>query len=234
VEMQSSSGGYSKLRIESLYQTGSPPQIVAEAAWLSNISFALIPGFSRITVGCVLLLACLGAAVAPASHPLLDLAGKKVDPFSNQRLKGVVLIFISVECPICARYAPEIQRLQREFGPRGLAFWLVQPDGTETVPATREYIKEYGYSFGLIRDPDQFLVRKAGARITPEAAIFQPNGTLYYRGRIDNRFADYGLARPEATEHDLRSALENLLAGKPITTSTNRAVGCFIPAPKNG
>ena len=63
---------------------------------------------------------------------------------------------------------------------------------------------------------------------TPEAAVFA-DGELVYRGRIDDRFVDFGKTRAAATTHDLAFALQAILDGRPVPESRTRAVGCFIP-----
>jgi len=55
---------------------------------------------------------------------------------------------------------------------------------------------------------------------------------LVYHGRIDNRYADLGKERPEATQHDLEEVLKAIVQGKPVPYSTAKAVGCYIPEPK--
>ena len=42
-----------------------------------------------------------------------------------------VLIFVSTDCPVSNRYAPEITRLLEEFSPRGVRFQLVYPNPLE-------------------------------------------------------------------------------------------------------
>jgi hypothetical protein len=49
-----------------------------------------------------------------------------------------------------------------------------------------------------------------------------------YLGRIDDRFPDLGVRREEPTTHELRDALDAVLAGKPVETPRTLAVGCFI------
>jgi hypothetical protein len=66
------------------------------------------------------------------------------------------------------------------------------------------------------------------AKATPEAAVLDSNGLLMYRGRIDNWYADFGRYRQQATVHDLRDALDAILAGKKIPTPVTKPVGCPI------
>ena len=69
----------------------------------------------------------------------------------------------------------------------------------------------------------------AQATITPQAAIFTPDGKLQYLGRIDNRVEDFGQSRPKATVPDLRNALDAVLAGRPVSPDRTKSVGCAIP-----
>src|SRR5438034_199604 len=66
-----------------------------------------------------------------ARSQILDLADKAVDPFQASDAKASVFIFISNDCPISNRYAPEIRRLCDEFSRQRVAFWLVHPDPDE-------------------------------------------------------------------------------------------------------
>ena len=71
------------------------------------------------------------------------------------------------------------------------------------------------------------LVKFSGATITPEAAVYA-GGRVQYRGRIDDRFVDFGVDRPAAIEHDLQDAIAAILAGKPVAQPETQAVGCYI------
>ena len=73
------------------------------------------------------------------------------------------------------------------------------------------------------------LVKATGAAITPTAVVVRPDGSIAYRGRIDNSFAAVGIQRRVVTEHDLRDALDEVLAGQPVKNPEEPAVGCYIP-----
>jgi hypothetical protein len=160
---------------------------------------------------------------------LRDLDDRSVDPFAAAvTTKAHVFVFVSVECPISNRYAPEVRRLYDRFSSQGVAFSLVYPNPVEPVAAIRRHLKDYSYPMRALRDPRHDLVKAAGATITPEAAVFDRQGALVYRGRIDDRYVSLGLERPVATRKDLDEALTDLLAGKPARQATAPAVGCFI------
>ena len=169
-----------------------------------------------------------GNAAEKKLPPILNLAGEPVDPFRPSDAKAIVLIFVSNECPISNRYAPELRRLHAQFASKGVTFWLVHPDPDESVEAIRKHAKDYDYPFAVLRDPQHALVKRAKARVTPEAAVFLPAGRLVYHGRIDNRFVDFGKERPAPTKHDLQETLTAILGGKSVTNATSPAIGCYI------
>lgn len=169
------------------------------------------------------------AAANPAFA--VDLNGRPVDPLRQAGTNLVVLFFVSVDCPISNRYAPEVRRLWDQFSSRGVTFWLVYADPTTTARAIRKHRTEFRYPFEALHDPQHTLVRRGKATTTPECAVFNRNGQLAYHGRIDNFYADFGKARPRATERELRDALETLLDGRKPAREFVPAVGCRIPDP---
>ena len=170
----------------------------------------------------------LSAASAPGLR-LPDLDNRLVDPFRTAAdTRAIAFLFISVDCPISNRYAPEIRRLNEKFGQRGVVFRLVYPNPAESPEAIRGHLKDYRYPASAIRDPRQQLARFAAATITPEAAVYDRQGRRLYLGRIDDRYVALGLERPAPTRHDLEEALDATLAGTPVPQPTAPAVGCFI------
>jgi hypothetical protein len=145
--------------------------------------------------------------------------------------KAVVIIFIGHDCPISNAYAPEIIRLCKEYLPKKVVFCLVYADPDLPLDEARKHAREYGFICPVIYDPQLRLARGLGAKVQPEAAVVSPAGELLYLGRIDDLYFDFSRKRPEATRHDLRNALEAVLAGKPVPVARTRAIGCYIPYP---
>jgi hypothetical protein len=173
----------------------------------------------------------LSAKPAYASLRLLDLTGRQVQPLQETRAKAIVFLFVRTDCPVSNRYAPEIRRLHAEFVSSGVVFWLVYVDPSEPAEAIRKHLREYDYPLGALRDPRHSLVKITGARVTPEAAVFVPGPAgpeMAYRGRIDDRYVDFGKARPAPTTRDLERVLQQVIAGKHVPFETIPAVGCFI------
>ncbi len=175
------------------------------------------------------LLVAAGNQATSSELKLLDLNGGQVDPFSKSDARATVFVFLRSDCPISNRYATEVRRLARQFAPGGITFWLVYPDPEESIETIRRHLKEYDYRLPALRDADQTLVRKAGVQVTPEAVVFSSRLKMVYRGRIDDRFVDFGKARPAPTTRDLEEVLEAIIEGRHVTSRTTAAVGCSIP-----
>lgn len=155
------------------------------------------------------------------------LLAAEVNPFATHA-KARVLLFVRTDCPLTNRYAPELRRIADEFQPQGVEFWLVYPDHTDTAAHVKQQIAEYGLPGRWVFDPKQTFVRRAHVTTAPEAAVFDEKGSLLYHGRIDDRWVDFGKARPAATVHDLEDTLKAVLAGAPVPHAETRAIGCSL------
>ena len=167
------------------------------------------------------------ASAGQVMVPGLD--GVPVEPFAPARgIEATVLLFVMTDCPISNRYAPEIRRLHDEFAGT-VRFWLVYVDAERPVDELREHHSSFGYPFGALRDVDGALVALAAASVTPEVAVFDPDRRLIYRGRIDDRYVSFGVARRAPRTRDLHDRLSRIAAGESLAFSETRAVGCYIP-----
>src|SRR5262245_47875058 len=131
---------------------------------------------------CFLASGCSPPPSEPVSDPpppgfsLRDVGGVEHHPFTDPGVKAVALVFVLADCPIANGYAPEINRLCAAYGPRGVRFFLVQVDEDLGSRAAAEHAREYGSTCPVVLDAGRVLVRRAGARMVPEAAVFGPDG----------------------------------------------------------
>ena len=176
----------------------------------------------------ILFLATLSASAGVPAFQLRDTAGTLHTPAEWHGQKAILLFFVTTDCPVGNSYVPEMIRIRDAYAARGVAIYAVQADTTIPDADVSRYAKDYRYDFPLLLDPHQVLVQLTNARVTPEAAVLTPDGKVQYLGRIDNRVADFGKARPEATEHDVRDALDAVLAGKPVAHPVTKSIGCAI------
>jgi peroxiredoxin len=141
---------------------------------------------------------------------------------------ATVIICMSIECPISNEYLPTIKRLADEYRPRGVNFVGINPNAGETLEAMAAYAKQHKLAFPLALDEDAKVARQLLFNVTPEVRVFDRNGTIVYRGRIDDRYRAGGGQPGAKTTPDLAQALDELLAGKPVSKSRTRPVGCPI------
>ena len=143
--------------------------------------------------------------------------------------KAVLLYFVTVDCPVGNSYVPEMNRLREAYAARGVAFYAVQADPSVAEAEVVRYARDYRYSFPLLLDPAQTLVRHTNATVTPQVAILSPEGKVLYLGPVDNRVEDFGKQRPQATQSYVRQVLDAVLGGKPIDVASHKSIGCAIP-----
>lgn len=177
------------------------------------------------------------AAVVPAAPPaatrpaadspqVMDVKGTPRRPLDLDGAPAAVFLFVATDCPISNSYAPEINRLSAEYAK--VRFYLVYPDRELTDDAARKHAADYGYPCPALLDPRHEWVARFRPKVTPEAVVVGPGGTVLYRGRIDDKWLDYGKARTEPNTHDLRAALDAICAGKVPAVGETKAIGCPV------
>lgn len=175
----------------------------------------------------LLFLAC---GAVPAAVSLTDIDGKTHDLLDASSKRANILYFITNDCPISNQYAPEINRICKQYAAHGVGCYLVYIDPTLPLEAIRGHMAEYGHDCcPAIHDVEHRLVKRLGAEVTPEAALLSAAGEVLYQGRIDNFYAALGKPRRMVTVRDLRAALDAVLAGNPVSNPKTQAAGCFIP-----
>jgi peroxiredoxin len=192
----------------------------------------------RLRTGHIPWLATLLVAMAPLLPSDARAAGLEIpdpaggtSPLVGAGQAAGVLIFVSHDCPVCTSYAAEIQRLAERYAAQRVAVRVVLEDPDLDAAQAQAWATAYGIACPLVLDPQHRLAGSAQARITPEAAVVSPSGEVLYHGRIDDAWAALGKRRAQATTHDLRDALDAVLAGGTPRPATGGAVGCVIPAP---
>ena len=159
---------------------------------------------------------------------LLGLDGKLHGPLELQGESVHVVIFITHDCPIANSYAPTLKRLMARYPSRSVVFYLVHVDPDLDVTTARKHARDYEYRCPVLLDPEHRVVQALDARVTPEAMVLSHSG-VHYRGRIDDLYVDLGKRRTVPSQHDLRDAIDAVLAGQPVAVHHTHAVGCFIP-----
>ncbi len=183
----------------------------------------------RALLGLWLLTAPWAGAAGPGEPVLQSIDGTRHGTLDDGARVARVLFFVTNDCPISNQFAPEMNRICDEYKTQGVGCYLAYVDPYLTAADVKQHVTEFSHTCcPAILDSKHELVDRARATVTPEAAVFSRRGELAYRGRINNLYAGFGKRRRVATQHDLRDALDRVLAGQPVETPRTEAIGCFI------
>jgi len=151
-------------------------------------------------------------------HSLQDYAGAE----------ALVVIFSSNRCPTAKAYASRLRALQADYAPSGVQVLLLNSNAPHLYPDESfekmvERATEDGYTFPYLVDAGQRIARAWGPTCTFHAFLLDRERRVAYEGRFDNsRLED------RVTTHDLRNALEDVLARRPVAVPQTRAFGCSL------
>ena len=139
----------------------------------------------------------------------------------------VVVTFLGTECPLAKVYGVQLARLAESYESSKVVFLGINSNQQDTPSEMGHYARRHGVEFPLLKDPGNRVADQFGAERTPEVFVLDRQRKVRYRGRIDDQFG-VGYARPKATTEHLTRALDELLAGSPVSIPVTKAVGCHI------
>src|SRR5262245_29752868 len=90
-------------------------EINGRRRWVKRTDLLFFVGSTFVTVIWTFLAAANPPTLPARNLVVEDLSGQRVHPFAATNAKAILFVFVSVDCPICGRYVPELNRLQAEF-----------------------------------------------------------------------------------------------------------------------
>ena len=163
---------------------------------------------------------------AVANFRLKDLAGKEWS-LEETKSKALVVAFIGTQCPVNNLYMPRLVELEKEYRDKGVAFVAINSNEHDTLAAMTEHAKKFGLTFPVLRDEKQLIANRFGADRHPVVYLLDDKHAIRYQGRIDDQYG-IGYDRSKPTRRDLAVAIDELLAGKQVSTAITKVEGCFI------
>ncbi len=191
------------------------------------------PGLRPALALTLIFVACGVGLGASWDFHIPDVTGKMHSVEEWQGRKAVVLLFVATECPISNRYAPTINRIFDQYSTKNVTFYIVQSDPDLQAKDAARHAKEYELRPVVLMDPAQLLAARMHVSVTPTAVVLSPDAKILYSGRIDDRNIDLGQYRDNPKREDLILALDEILAGRPVSEPTTKTVGCFLPPPRS-
>lgn len=187
----------------------------------------------------LLLAACPSASLA-VDAPAPPAPGATVESFSLSDIrrrprslddykdkKAIVMVFIGTECPLANLYVPTLIELHKEYADKGVQFLAINSNAQDSFVEVAAHAQERDMPFPVLKDFDHQAADALGAARTPEAYILSGDRKVLYHGRIDDQYG-IGFRKAEPTSRDLKNALDEILAGKPVATPTTEPAGCVI------
>ena len=150
---------------------------------------------------------------------------RALDDFKDK--KAFVVVFLDTECPLANLYVPALIELHKEYAGKGVQLLAINSSGQDSFVRVSAHAQERDVPFPVLKDFDQQVAEAFGVKRTPEAFLLDAGRVIRYHGRIDDQ---YGLnhRREQPTRRDLKEALDELLAGKPVTTPQAEVQGCLL------
>jgi thiol-disulfide isomerase/thioredoxin len=157
-------------------------------------------------------------------------SGARISPAAYAGRPALLVMFICNHCPYVQHVLPELARLERDFGPLGLALVAINSNDVDAwpddaPPRMAALAREQGWGFPFLFDEAQEVARAFRAACTPDFFLFDRDRRLVYRGQLDDSRPKNGLP---VTGNDLRQAVEATLAGRPVAPDQRPSVGCNI------
>ncbi|MGE0709055.1 MAG: redoxin domain-containing protein [Planctomycetota bacterium] len=170
----------------------------------------------------------LGEAVGKLELTDTRYLPRTLDDLGQPRL--IALVFTTVECPMVKRVLPRVVALSRELRPKGVQFLAVDVGPGDDLRAVATQALDCEADFPFVKDFSGDAIRRLGVDRTALVVVLDEQRRVRYRGRVDDQYR-LGGVRPKATREDLRLALEELLAGKPVSVPETAVDGCRVAPP---
>jgi peroxiredoxin len=168
---------------------------------------------------------------------LKNIDGKMISLADYADAKGFIVIFTCNHCPYAVKYEDRIIELNNKYEPKGYPVIAINPNDPEVVPEDsfenmQKRAKTKGFNFPYLLDEGQKVYPEYGATRTPHVYILQKEGNdqfVRYIGAIDDNYGDASAVEKKYVE----DAVDALLDGKNVETTTTKAIGCSIKKKKS-
>ncbi|MBI3288958.1 MAG: thioredoxin family protein [Elusimicrobia bacterium] len=193
----------------------------------------------KIALAALMLIASAAHAAPELGKPapdftLADQNGKPVK-LSGARGKLVVLEWFNKGCPFVRKHygSQNMQGLQKKYAKKGVVWYSIisskeGKEGYMTPAQAKEEIKEAGMGAkAILSDASGDVGRLYNAKTTPHMFIVDKKGNLIYMGGIDDT-ASADPADIKTSKNYVAAALDEALAGQPVSTPSSRPYGCSV------
>lgn len=172
----------------------------------------------------------LGTA-APDFNLFDTISGKHYRLQDLKGEQGTIVMFICNHCPYVMHVKQQLIAIARQYALLGIETIAISANDIENYPQDapdkmKDLMTEWGNPFAAyLYDESQDVARAYQAACTPDIYLFDADLHCAYRGRLDGSTPKNDVP---VTGEELRNALDNLLAGRPISAEQIPSIGCNI------
>ena len=171
----------------------------------------------------------IGATIPAASVKMKDISGNEVSFKDAQKKNGLLVMFSCNTCPVVKGYQSRTLEVCKYAADKNLGVILLNSNEAtrssgDSFDDMKDYASEQKYNFNYVIDNNSSMADAFGANRTPEVFIFNSEGKLAYHGAID----DNANGPEQVTRKHAIIAIDEMVAGKDVTTKVTRSVGCSI------
>lgn len=144
--------------------------------------------------------------------------------------KGTVIFFICNHCPFVIHINDELVKIANEYQEKGIGFIAISSNEIENYPQDgpkymKAVAKKEHYPFSYLFDETQEVAKDYDAACTPDFYVFDADLKSVYHGQLDASRPGNGIP---VSGIDLRNAIENTIANKPVLENQKPSMGCGI------
>ena len=157
---------------------------------------------------------------------LTDTAGTEVS-LSDYAGKVVVLEWLNPDCPYVKRHykAGTMKDLANKYGKDGVVWLTINSTNYMDTEANAKFKAANELPYTILVDQSGDVGHLYGAVTTPHMYIIDGEGKLVYIGAIDD---DPRGNKGEPATNYVSAALDEVLAGKAVTTAETKPYGCSV------
>ncbi len=171
----------------------------------------------------------IGSSLPNPDLKMKSINGKEVSFNDEMNKNGLLVMFSCNTCPVVRGYQPRTNEICKYAMSKQIGVILLNSneayrDNGDSFNDMIQYGKKNDYTWDYVIDNNSVMANTFGANRTPECFLFNKNGKLVYHGAIDNN----ANSADEVTRKHLAIAMDEMIAGKEVSVTETRSVGCGI------
>jgi hypothetical protein len=175
----------------------------------------------------------IGSELPKADVVVKDVTGKELTLKGAKKQNGLLVMFSCNTCPYVIKNQERTRAICKFASDNNFGVVILNPnellrDGADSYEAMKAYASEQKYQWYYAVDQNHEIADAFGANRTPECFLFDKNLKLAYHGGIDDNPGD----EAAVSRVHLKEAIQELVAGKDVSVTETRSVGCSIKRKK--